>query len=282
MRKLAAAAGASSSAYYSSQKLLLLAAWSSAVVPIPYSRAAMMSSSSTTDTSSIRTKQLQDLWSTSFDAWINVPHHDEPIVYLRPAQQEPPDNNNSGNSNSNHHHHPTSSCHRLPAIVQQVSMFAITGYNPMGEDRPIGINRVANEQLRHDLEQLSNPRPHYIWPAFGFAQHWREDGFVVAYDPADRSAGEAAVVALAIEYQQGAIFGFDAIYVENTTTATGMERVGSLLRRTIPAAMRNVEADVVVVACEKPAGMSNADHPLPPPPPPLLVSAERDKTTTSE
>jgi Protein of unknown function (DUF3293) len=278
MRKLAAVV-ASSSTYYSSQKLLLLvtAAWSSSsVVPIPYCRAAIMrmSSSTSIDSTTIRTKELQDLWATSFDAWINVPHHDEPIVYLRPASQEPPPDKDN---NSNHYHHPTSSCHRLPAIVQQVSMFAITGYNPMGEDRPIGINRVANEQLRHDLEQLSNPRPHYIWPAFGFAEHWREDGFVVAYDPADRSAGEAAIVALAIEYQQGAIFGFDAINVDNTTTATGMGRVGSLLRRTIPAAMRNVEADVVVVACEKPAGMSNADHPSPPP----LVSAEPDSTTTT-
>jgi hypothetical protein len=214
----------------------------------------------------IRTKQLQDLWSTSFDAWIDVPHHDEPIVYLRP-QGPPQQQDNDGSSSCQS----GTTTPRLPAICHQISMFALTGYNPMGQDRPIEVNVAANERLRQDLAQLNVPKPRCIWPAFGFSHNWREDGFVVAYDKVDRIQGEAAIVALAVEYQQGAIFGFDVIENEDAAVVAvdddkgngddnGDEKAYRLLRRTIPAAMSNVEADVVVVPCAKPEGMANAEH----------------------
>lgn len=185
-----------------------------------------------------RTKQLQDLWATSFDAWQNVPHHDESIVYLRPVTKDSDLDDTT--------------CKILPSIVKGVSMFAITGFNPMGETQDREVNRATNQQLHKDLENLTNPRPLYMWHAFGFAKDWREDGFVVAYDKADKRDGEAAIIALAKKYEQAAIYGFEA-----ATEASA--RPSSLVRTTIPAAMSNVEADVVVVPCEKPEGIRFAE-----------------------
>lgn len=185
-----------------------------------------------------RTKELKGLWATSFDAWQNVPNHHESIVYLRPASTEV---NPSGYD---------ATCKTLPSIVKDVSMFALTSFNPMGEDRAVELNRAANQRLRKDLENLTNPQPRYIWDAFGFAKDWREDGFVVAYDKKDKRDGEAAIIALARQYEQGAIYGFEAGSDVQPT---------KIIRRTIPAAMSNVEADVVVVPCEKPEGLPFAE-----------------------
>ena len=192
-----------------------------------------------------RTKQLQNLWATSYDAWLRVPDHDEPVVYLRPQGQDEdptcPDTNQQKR--------------KLPSIVNKLCLFALTGYNPMGEDRDAATNQAANEKLREDLKRLSNPTPRYIWDSFGFAQDWREDGFIVAYDETrDAQAGEAAIIELAKTYQQGAIYGF---FVATRDPNTG--DAISLIRKTIPAAMNNVEADAVVVACDKPMGIKNAD-----------------------
>lgn len=166
-------------------------------------------------------------------------------------------------------------------------MFALTGYNPMGQNQPDALNVAANDRLRRDLAKLDWPKPRYIWPAFGFSQDWREDGFIVAYDRFDQAQGEAAIVALAVEYQQGAIFSFNVIENESAAAVVVVAVDGNndgddnngdtaqeapqppplsevvpyrLLRRTIPAAMSNVEADVVVVPCEKPEGMANAEY----------------------
>lgn len=121
----------------------------------------------------------------------------------------------------------------------------------MGKDRDLETNQKANHALKQDLQRLLNPKPTYIWDSFGFADQWREDGFIVAYPRLEESAGKAAIIDLAKKYQQGAIYGF-------TSNMKGGKAV-SLLRKTIPAAMSNVEADTVVVACEKPTGIKNAD-----------------------
>jgi hypothetical protein len=269
----------SSAAFCHFSNLLLVSATLSNILgPNLSCRAAMMSTTppgNNDDPVPIRTKQLQDLWSTSFDAWIDVPQHDEPIVYLRP--QNSPQQQDDGNSCQ------STTTVRLPAICHQVSMYALTGYNPMGQDQPADINVAANNQLRQDLSKLDWPKPRYIWPAFGFSHNWREDGFVAAYDKVDQVQGEAAIVALALKYQQGAIFGFDVIENEDAAFVVAVDddhgddcdengdarkaqlplssgQQYRLLRRTIPAAMSNVEADVVVVPCAKPEGMANAEY----------------------
>jgi len=181
-----------------------------------------------------------------------VPNHDEPVVYLRP--QTTTATNNDNNDDESNIATTTASCWRLPTIVRDYSMFALTGYNPMGEDRDLDSNQKENRQLKHDLQQLSNPTPAYIWDSFGFAHDWREDGFVVAYNKKDAQAGEAAIIELAKKYQQGAIYGF----THNHDHGNDGDVV-SLLRKTIPAAMKDVEADTVVVACDKPTEMKYAD-----------------------
>jgi hypothetical protein len=176
---------------------------------------------------------------TSYDAWLNVPNHAEPVVYLRPKET------------SDESSPTTTTCCKLPTIVQDHCMFALTGYNPMGQDRDLESNQKANIELKRELQQLTNPKPQHILDSFGFAQDWREDGFVVAYKKTDEQAGQAAIIDLAKKYKQGAIYGF-------TTVMQDGEAV-SLLRKTIPAAMSDVEADVLVVACKKPTGIKNAD-----------------------
>ena len=55
------------------------------------------------------------------------------------------------------------------------------------------------------------PAPKAWWRAFGFAHDWREDGFVLAYDPEHGDAGEKAVVDLAVKYGQGAIYAYEPV-----------------------------------------------------------------------
>ena len=43
-------------------------------------------------------------------------------------------------------------------------MYALTGYNPMGDYQPDEINQAANQRLEQALKSLENPTPRYIWP----------------------------------------------------------------------------------------------------------------------
>mgnify|MGYP002824084048 CR=1 FL=1 len=67
------------------------------------------------------------------------------------------------------------------------------------------------------------------WRAYGVdvTEGWREDGFVLAYEPEDGDAGEKAAVDLAVKYGQGAIYAYSAVNND----------AGLLRRRTVPAAM---------------------------------------------
>jgi hypothetical protein len=142
-------APASSVGFHFSNLLLVSSALSDSFLVLSSTfscRASAMMSTTTTPTHNdddpIRTKQLQDLWSTSFDPWIDVPHHDEPIVYLRPQPQD----NDDDDSNTSCQSTTTRAVPQqrlLPTICHQVSMFALTGYNPMRQDRPTAPNVAA-------------------------------------------------------------------------------------------------------------------------------------------
>ena len=195
-------------------------------VAAPALRGACVSSmASSSSDDAAREKELQGLWANAYDGWIDVPGEAGVVVYTKPVAT-PGDPA------------PTP----FPHIVASSRLFALTGFNPMGEDRPIGENRAANEKLVVDIQAMT-PAPKAWWRAFGFAHDWREDGFVLAYDPEHGDAGEKAVVDLAVKYGQGAIYSYEPV----------PGRPGAVARRTVSAAMsQTVEADVVVERCDTP------------------------------
>lgn len=183
---------------------------------------------------------LQTLWSTSFDGWINVPHHPPGVVYLRPA---PKDVSSAVLSSSV----------KLPSVVKecQGGIYALTAFNPLGQTVPMATNVAANERLWRELQELEGLT--YVWKSFGFAKDWREDGFVVAFDEITTPQDSKSLVHdMALKYQQGAIYEFVPITTEDDVVA-------GFRRKTIPVAMENVEADVIVVPCSKP-DIANAEE----------------------
>ena len=229
-----------------------------------------------TDTAE-KERQLQGLWSCAYDGWIDVPRQGDEtetlddtrtstgVVYLRPA--------------------PTTVAVSRAALLPRVAttsraLFALTGFNPMGCSTSLSDNRAANAQLSVDIRNLTHA-PTHVWAAFGFAEEWREDGFVLAYGDTNQTstadadaddartvaAAEAAVVELARKYKQGAIYAYR--YDANT---------GALMRRTVPAAMSSaVEADVAMELCAAPPLRCAAKHP----PDDAYVNAEQKIETRS-
>ena len=222
----------------------LIAAGIVPLPPLPLSRRSVAPSLRANRVSSMassdgpdadRERELQGLWANAYDGWIDVPGESGGAIYTRPVDA------------------PGVRTHvPFPPIVTSSRLFALTGFNPMGEERPIAENRAANGKLRADIEAMT-PAPKAWWRAFGFAHDWREDGFVLAYEPEDGDAGEKAAVDLAVKYGQGAIYAYSAVNND----------AGLLRRRTVPAAMgQTVEADVEVERCDRP-GLKFADPALP-------------------
>ena len=107
----------------------------------------------------------------------------------------------------------------------------------------MATNRLANAALRDDLAALDTPPPRAVWNSFGFAHDWREDGFVVAFHEADAAEARAAIVRLAVKYDQGAVYEYAPVPGDKTR----------LTRSTVPAAMgAGVEADASLERCAKP------------------------------
>ena len=187
--------------------------------------------------SSAREKDLQTLWADAYDAWLDVPGEPHPsVVYARPVVpdrrvDEPRDGPTREDAKP------------FPAVVTSSRSFALTGFNPMGTKTAMAKNRLANEALREDLASLVRPRPRAVWASFGFARDWREDGFVVAFHETDAAEARAAIVELAVKYDQGAVYEYAPAPNDPTR----------LTRKTVPAAMSaGVEADVALERCGKP------------------------------
>jgi len=61
------------------------------------------------------------------------------------------------------------------------------------------------------LRALQSPAPAHIFPSFGYSleEKWREDGFVVLFSsPGEVDQARAAIIEIAKEFQQGAIFEY--------------------------------------------------------------------------
>jgi hypothetical protein len=214
----------------------------------------------TQDISESREKELHDLWSTALEAMIIPPLYSHGVVIAPNAPE----------AQSTMFMSPVASLSdpatnisnvKLPALFSTHRIFAITGFNPLGEEREIEMNEQANKSLFGDLCQLE-PEPAFIWRSYGFSLGdggWREDGYCVAF-PADSDEalkfGET-MVSLGIMHKQGAIYQYDHPSFLAAEEAEG--HTEELRRTTVPCALgETVEAVEWVKRIERPAGFDGS------------------------
>ena len=89
---------------------------------------------------------LRSLWADAFDAWVDVPGDADDVIFASPVDP----------SALATHSTPSAP---FPPIVTDSRLFALTAFNPMGEDRPIAENRAANERLARDIRALDSSNP---------------------------------------------------------------------------------------------------------------------------
>ena len=170
-------------------------------------------------------KEMQEVWADAYDAWVDVPGSSERTLYFAPINSPAP-----------------STQLPLPDMVSSSVMFALTGWNPLGVETEPKLNVAANEKMKRTLDSL-DPVPSSLWHGFGFSHDRKEDGFVCAFDRKLALRAEMALVQIAKDFNQGAIYRFDVIDGEKVT----------LCRRTIHACMSgSVEANVMITRCKKP------------------------------
>lgn len=196
---------------------------------------------------------FQQRWATSYDAWLNVPPGENeqepiPLIYFRPCGPQ----TNAGQKRKKK---------KLPSVIRGMVLYALTGSNPMGVDHEEEWNAAANKRMRQDIQKLQNPMPRYTWDAFGFGAQddWREEGFVVAYDQLEKESSKDALIDLARKYEQAAIYEFVVEEDDNGISNAMNEELTCMRRKTIPVGMNNVEAEVLLEACDKPEGIQSAE-----------------------
>ena len=98
-----------------------------------------------------RSAELQQLWANAYDGWSNVPGANAPAVYLCP----------SGDTAV------ASVSEPFPEAVLQSRVFALTAWNPMGEDAEPDANRRANLSLEAEVRTTRQRRVVIraaVWP----------------------------------------------------------------------------------------------------------------------
>ena len=77
----------------------------------------------------------------------------------------------------------------------------------MGETASAEYNQAANKSLEEDIQEMKIV-PRAWWHSYGFNinEGWREDGFSLAFDPAERQYARQAVLKLAKKYKQAAVY----------------------------------------------------------------------------
>jgi hypothetical protein len=139
-------------------------------------------------------RALGALWAQAFDGMIDVPGagalSKEGVLFMVPATDS------------------DDSAVEWPAVFRDGVVCSLTAFNPMGKDRPEAENRRGNRELHAALRRLDAPPRASMWHSFGFhpAEGWREDGFSVAYAAAEAEEGRAAILRLAREFEQAAIY----------------------------------------------------------------------------
>lgn len=129
----------------------------------------------------------------------------------------------------------------FPSALHNLCMFALTAHNPMGD----AVDRVSNERAATMLRvrlpaalERAGVVPAFVVDSFGFSDSWREDGHLVAVQCAQADAARSTLVALAIEFQQGAIYEYQPV----ASSARLFRRL------TVPAALDAAVAASVLVA----------------------------------
>ena len=123
---------------------------------------------------------------------------------------------------------PEESGGKLPETLCSHLVFALTAFDPPGETRTLEENTDANTRMWRSIQAME-PAPAKVWPAWAYNldENWREDGFCLAFLVAggeeEAETARAAVIALAKEYDQLAVFE----YVKGETE-------DSMLRTTVP------------------------------------------------
>lgn len=138
---------------------------------------------------------LGSLWAQAIDGMIDVPGCEgisspDGVLYMAPVKEDPPPMD-------------------WPMVFSTGVVFSVTGHNPMGVDAPAAANREANLRLEADVRKL-RPIPRVWWRSFGFniQEGWREDGFSLAYGTGEQALAKAAVLRLAQNYKQAAIYAY--------------------------------------------------------------------------
>lgn len=108
--------------------------------------------------------------------------------------------------------------------------FALTAFDPPGVERSRTENAAENAKLWPLLKALE---PAAAWRGYGcdFGEGWREDGFILQFDPAARESARQKVLAVAVSFDQGAIY-------EYRRTADG-----ALRRRTVGAKLQQIDEE---------------------------------------
>eukprot|EP00631_Chrysoreinhardia_giraudii_P007543 CAMPEP_0197426132 /NCGR_PEP_ID=MMETSP1170-20131217/33806_1 /TAXON_ID=54406 /ORGANISM="Sarcinochrysis sp, Strain CCMP770" /LENGTH=214 /DNA_ID=CAMNT_0042953753 /DNA_START=70 /DNA_END=714 /DNA_ORIENTATION=+ len=123
--------------------------------------------------------------------------------------------------------------------------FALTAFDPPGVARSREANADENGKLWRDI--VDDARPERAWRGFGcdFQENWREDGFILQFDPKHRDRARRVVLDLAKKYHQGAIYEYLAVD-------------GALHRRTVGAALDAID-EVTPMASLDPTSFHHLD-----------------------
>ena len=163
---------------------------------------------------------LQSLWSEAIEGMINVPGMDEDayennpdggkskVLYLCP----------SSGSNSNNDHGIRKDFVWPEPFRNGRRVFCLTGHNPMGQTVSKDLNQKANEELLERImkgdfvtdDEVNITAKYIYWHSFGFhmVEGWREDGFALSFNENEVAVGRNAVLNLARDFNQGAIYEF--------------------------------------------------------------------------
>jgi len=147
---------------------------------------------------------LGELWATAVDGMIDVPGCEtlaspNGVLYMAPT----PTSSNT-----------PPSPRTWPKIFARSVVFSLTASNPMGMEAPPDWNSAANAALEKAILDIPNTRaPRTWWRSFGFNadEGWREDGFSVAYAREERAFARNAMLKMAHQFRQAAIYAY---YVE--------------------------------------------------------------------
>jgi hypothetical protein len=171
---------------------------------------------------------------TAFEAWLRIPHCDDTVIYSSPTTSDTSDTQLA-----------------FPAVVLESHLFAITAHNPFGELTDAAVNVAQNQLLHQRLLQMRQEMKlevKFITNSFGFSHDWREDGFLIAVAANTSALTRSALIALAIEFRQGAIYEYQSVRDQTS----GIVNPFLLRRLTVPAALNNVAAEVLVQRSTKP------------------------------